>query len=75
MSGTLNMAGGGVGVTWASPTTPIYGLWSTNAMGFGWDGANVRVRVDDIDVGTIPMNMTSGNFVLKTGDRMSGALY
>ena len=67
----------GRGVNFVQPTTLVHGVWNTNSLGFGWDGANLRMRVDDTDVGIVTLNTDArydGRYVNVTGDNMTGTL-
>src|SRR6266576_971883 len=58
MSGTLNMNGNTIGVTYTPPASLLYGAWTSNRIAFGWNasGPRLRVRIDGSDVGTIELN-------------------
>jgi hypothetical protein len=76
MTGSLNIQGTGLGVAYSPPTTLLFGPWGNgNLVAFGWDATNLRVRIDDSDVGVVPMNINPGSFVAKAGDQMTGNLF
>lgn len=74
MTGALTMSGNANGIIWNPPGAIPYGPWQSSRMGFGWDGSHVRVKVDGTDVGTLTLNFVQGNFVIKSGDTMTGTL-
>lgn len=75
MTGQLNIQGAGLGVIYSAPSVLNFGAWQSQPIGFGWDGLNnIRVRINDVDLGLLYLNNNPASFVQKAGDTMTGQL-